>query len=1005
MFKRIKLNFLCLIAAILGMIAPAHAQYTSDIDIYGGTPSVGMAPNILFVVDNTANWSSAFANEMAALVATINSLPANKFRVGLMMFTETGGDNSGNGGAYVRSAVRLMDSGYKTKLIDLLNSMTSNDDKTSGGKAGLAMAEAFYYMNGQAPYSGNNKQKTDYVGNSTGTTQSNAIYALGGNALPSKAGSPYVSPIINGCQNNYIIYISNGAVQDNNSDTTTASGLLNAAYTAAGMVRPPDITLNPSGSQSGVSDEWARFMRASSRNISTFTLDIDKVTNGQGPGWSAMLKSMAANSGGEYFDVSSGGTGSQIVDALTNIFNQIQAVDSVFSSASLPVSVNARGTYLNQIFMGVFRPDAGGSPRWLGNVKQYKFSYDAATDVLFLSDKFNNQAVSGATGFISPAATSYWSTTSTFWVNKQSGTPASSSDAPDGAIVEKGGVAQRLRETYAASQTARKVYTCIGCAANTNLATNATAQFVVSNTALTSTSLAVSAAERENLINWTRGTDNLLNESGPGGTVTVRPSIHGDVLHSRPAVVNYGTTTGVIVFYGANDGTLRAVSGKQSGTGAGEELWSFIPEEYFLKLNRLRSNSPDIRLSNTQFLATSANPPTPRNYFVDGPISVYQKILTDGTNEKVYIYASMRRGGSLLYALDVTDPAAPKFLWKKSNSDIAILGQTWSEPKVAKIRGNTNPVIIMGAGYDAEAEDVSPPGATTRGKAVLVLDAITGSLLRTFPTSRSVAADVALIDSDFDGFVDRVYATDVGGNVYRIDLEKTTGLLTTFLSPLTDWGIYTIASLGTDATRKFFYPPDVVLAPGFAALMVGSGDREKPLAATSADAFFTVYDTRLVKGTPLIAPSIITRSTLGQVGTTANKDAGCFINMSTSGEKIVNAPVSVGGITYFGTNQPNSASTQACTANLGLSKVYSAPLFCKDATSQNLIGGGLPPSPVSGTVLVSYTLPNSTTVATKYVPFIIGAPNSKGSAIEGSKVNPTINPVRSRRYWYLENAR
>ena len=30
---------------------------------------------------------------------------------------------------------------------------------------------------------------------------------------------------------------------------------------------------------------------------------------------------------------------------MNQIFNQIQAVNSVFSSASLPVSVNARGTY------------------------------------------------------------------------------------------------------------------------------------------------------------------------------------------------------------------------------------------------------------------------------------------------------------------------------------------------------------------------------------------------------------------------------------------------------------------------------------------------------------------------------------------------------------------------------------------------------------------------------------------------------------------------------------
>lgn len=1009
MINAIRQKFFWLAAAILSLLvaAPAYAQYSSDIDVYSGSPASTVPPNILFVVDNTANWNSAFTNEIAALVNTFNSLPANKFRVGLMMFTETGSGNSGNDGAYMRSAVRLLDTNYQTKLAALLNSLSSNGDKSNGGKAGVTMAEAYYYFAGKAPYAGNDKAKTDYAGNTTGTTASNAIYAIAGNALASKSGSPYVSPVVDDCQRNYIIYISNGAVQDNASDTSTASNQLSAAYTALTMTRPSDITLFPSGSQDGVADEWARFMKKTPQNISTFTLDVDKVTTGQGPGWSAMLKSMAVNSGGEYFSVSSGGTGTEILDALAKILNQIQAVNSVFSSASLPVSVNARGTYLNQIFMGMFRPDGTGLPRWRGNLKQYKFGYEAATDTLFLSDKNDNAAVSGTTGFISPSAVSYWTSSSTFWTNQQMGTPPSSSDSPDGEVVEKGGAAQQIRTAYATSQATRNVFTCISCAANTSLGSSVATQFKDTNTAITTATLGVASADRTNLINWVRGTDNNspTDETGPGGTTTIRPSVHGDVLHSRPAVVNYGGTTGVVVFYGSNDGTLRAVNGNQTGTGAGQELWSFIPEEHFSKLNRLRTNSPEVRLSTTVVGATTtASTPTPRDYFVDGPIGVYQKVLTDGTNDKVYLYVGMRRGGRVLYALDVTNPSAPKFLWKKTQSDISLLGQTWSEPKVAKIQGNANPVIIMGAGYDATAEDVTPQGTTTMGNAVLVLDAFTGTVLKTFSTDRSVPSDVSLIDSDFDGYVDRVYAVDVGGNVYRIDLEKTTGSTTS--SIVGDWGMYKLAALSGTGTRKFFYPPDVVITPTFSAVMVGSGDREKPLATTSTDAFFTIRDTRLPKGTPTTAFTAITAADLGTVGSTESVAAGCQIPMSTSGEKIVNAPVSVGGITYFSTNMPKPTSTTStsCSANLGIAKVYSAPLFCRAATSQVLVGGGLPPSPVTGTVTVSYVSPTGQTV-TKQVPFIIGAPNTKGSGIEGSKVTPIITPIRKRRYWFLENTR
>lgn len=991
------------IALSLILAAPAHAQYTSDIDIFSGATTVNEAPNILFIFDNTANWSSAFTNEVAALVSTFNALPANKFRVGMMMFTESGGTNAGLTGGYVRSAVRLLDVNYQTKLKALLNSLDSTADKSSSGKAGLTMAESYYYFSGQVPHAGNNKDKTDFTGNTSGTKASKEVYALAGNALTSKIGTSYVSPVMSACQRNYIIYISNGAAQDSSSDTATASALLSAAYRTVKTDRPPDITLSPSGSQSNVADEWARFMKSSPQNISTYTLDVDRTLVGQEVGWTAMLKSMASSSGGEYFSVSSGGAGAEIVSAITTILNQIQAVDSVFSSASLPVSVNARGTFLNRVFMGMFRPDGDGRPRWRGNLKQYQFGYDPATDSLFLSD-FSDPPVptlTNTTGFIKTTAVSSWTKPSSYWVNQPLGTPASSSDYPDGEVVEKGGVAQQIRSVYATDQSTRNVFTCIDCAANTNLASSGSAQFRTSTGIPPGLFGLKSSTESNELIDWVRGNDNAGDESGPGGTVTVRPSVHGDVLHSRPAVVNYGGSAGVVVFYGSNDGTLRAIDGNQTGNTAGQELWSFIPQEHFSKLNRLRTNSPEIRLSTTTMGASRA--PTPRDYFVDGPIGVYQKVLADGTNDKVYLYIAMRRGGNVLYALDVTTPAAPKFLWKKTRAAISVLGQTWSEPKVVSIRGNANPVLIMGAGYDAVAEDVTPQGTTTMGNAVLVLDAFTGTVLKTFPTERSVPADASLVDSDFDGYVDRVYAADVGGNVYRIDLEKTTGAITS--SALTDWGIYKLATLAGNGTRKFFYPPDVVLTSAFSAVLVGSGDREKPLATASTDAFFTIKDFQTVKGTPSTAFTSITAANLGTVGTNESQAAGCKISMSTSGEKIVNAPVSVGGITYFGTNQPSPPAANACSASLGVAKVYSAPLFCGAATSKTLVGGGFPPSPVTGTVSVGYESPLTGETATKQVTFIIGAPNSKGSAIEGSKVTPIINPVRRRGYWYLENAR
>jgi hypothetical protein len=45
----------------------------------------------------------------------------------------------------------------------------------------------------------------------------------------------------------------------------------------------------------------------------------------------------------------------------------------------------------------------------------------------------------------------------------------------------------------------------------------------------------------------------------------------------------------------------------------------------------------------------------------DGVLTVYE----DPTNDKKYLFATMRRGGRFIYAFDITDPENPKYLWRK----------------------------------------------------------------------------------------------------------------------------------------------------------------------------------------------------------------------------------------------------------------------------------------------------------------------------------------------------
>ena len=69
---------------------------------------------------------------------------------------------------YIRYAVRQMTSTNKTAFQALINSLDQTGDKSNGGKAALAMYEAYLYYAGRNAYGGSNKVKRDYAGNTAG---------------------------------------------------------------------------------------------------------------------------------------------------------------------------------------------------------------------------------------------------------------------------------------------------------------------------------------------------------------------------------------------------------------------------------------------------------------------------------------------------------------------------------------------------------------------------------------------------------------------------------------------------------------------------------------------------------------------------------------------------------------------------------------------------------------------------------------------------------------------
>jgi type IV pilus assembly protein PilY1 len=461
-----------------------------DTDIFLANPNfTATRPNVLIFIDNTSNWGQSASGTTkydavrTALNAVMNGVVTDNFNVGMALFVETGSPNNNADGAYIRYGIRQMTTANKLAFTTMVTGLDKTGDAGNGAVYSLAMGEMYRYFAGVTSSSGHDKNKIDAGGYiySAGSRVALAGSPLPQAALPTGASptpvgtgsaSTYTSPIVDGCQKNFIIIVSNGEASDNSSSLTAAETHLTSIMGAA----PATIPLSDVGEQGLWVDEYAQFMANSDcnaslagvQNVYTYTIDVLPKSTGQGPAHSALLESTASVGKGKYFKITDISNTSQIEAAFTTIFQEVQSVNSVFASTTLPVSVNVRGTNLNQVYVGIFRPDSSKKPRWFGNLKLYKFALNSATKTIFLADADGVAAENAATGFVSTGAKSFWTTTSSFWSYRtaaENGT-GGSSDLPDGDLVEKGGAAQRLREVYPTSQATRKLYTCTSAAAS-----------------------------------------------------------------------------------------------------------------------------------------------------------------------------------------------------------------------------------------------------------------------------------------------------------------------------------------------------------------------------------------------------------------------------------------------------------------------------------------------------------------------------------------------------------
>jgi type IV pilus assembly protein PilY1 len=281
-------------------------------------------------------------------------------------------------------------------------------------------------------------------------------------------------------------------------------------------------------------------------------------------------------------------------------------------------------------------------------------------------------------------------------------------------------------------------------------------------------------------------------------------------------------------------------------------------------------------------------------------------------------------------------------------------------------------------------------------------------------------ADVLAVDRHQTGFIDRVYAADIGGNVWRIDTSGTS---------TSGWSISNLAQVGgrtsSTAGRKFMFGPDLVVTETgtFDAVVIGSGDREHPLASStdaasvSNRAYMFIDPNVNTTGTD----QNITENDLAAVNTSSTSPVdltgkkGWYVPLF-AGEKVVNGPIVVASSMIFGTNQPctsgkinsstgdcdtsGNSTTLSCTGNLGIARRYDIDFLTGAPASpgltdkqgnavrwQMVVGGGLLPSPVAGEVNIN---------GTPYT-FITDNPLSPGGVITPTI---TVSNTRFRTYWH-----
>jgi type IV pilus assembly protein PilY1 len=730
------------------------------------------------------------------------------------------------------------------------------------------------------------------------------------------SGVSYTSPMQERCQKNYIIIMTDGQSTQDRDSRLTDVNYINGDKIGDYDDDHPGNEYDYVDNGSDYLDDVAKYLYENDcnpvmgdgtafdkQNITTFTIGFKTSQK--------LLQDTAINGGGEYFTADNI---SDLAMAFDQILSAIAEENAVFVAPVVPISRMNKTYAGDRIYLGFFKPQQSG--RWIGNIKRYGLGADGS-----LYDATGAQATT-ADGLIRDNALSFWT--------------LMGNDGPD---VEKGGAAEIL-SLLIDSPTARKLYTYTGTAAMD--LTHAANAFVDSNANISNADLGVaSSAERTNLFA-------ALNDGGLG-----------DIIHSEPAVVHYPDPDGnpatddakTIIYSGANDGLLHVFDDDD-----GSEIWGFIAPDQLGRLKLLGNSDHD--------------------YFMDGSPAIY----TGAANQKILIMGE-RRGGDSYIALDISAYDRPSWMYSigphildpnplndPDTDAYELLGQSWGRPQAVTVATaaaatetgtapscsvtvstSTEDVFLIPGGYDTNQDLAAPSATDSVGRALFAVQVSDGQLVGGLNFNAVTHAalgmthsivDLSGIDHDGDGIVSRIYAGDLGGNIFAFkDDEMMSFCSGTYSKSISD-GVWTArklfsASAVDGVQRKILYAPDAVGETYGEYIFFGTGDRTDPNETGVVNRFYAVKNDWSTAETLDETDLVDVTDDLIQLGTEAERQAvinnlengkGWFIRLENPGEKVVASPRVYGGVIYFTTYTPDDGapSEDPCAASTvrGVGRLY-----------------------------------------------------------------------------------